>query len=438
MDGGFEDAGTLDYANRARSYSWSHGPRPTGLGKWAMVPSFVEDGVKQEHNDEYVLQCGDKRAISNEQTALTKKRRKSYTEIIATAILSSPEKRLTLAEIYDWMAANVDEYKDQRYVPSSCSWKNAVRHNLSVQSCFKRVKRHGVEKPSWWTVDVRQVAKRRLSVQPTSGMKMEMDTTEFSNASQIRSQTLPMVMANDGMGALKGIDNFDQAINGLVDNLENMGQGEHAYSRNVQLIAAPAGHLTTMNSINTSNTNPQCTVAILEAGTSLVVNGNAEELTQAWLNQYKVSKLQTLTDTDMDRCMQMLRVKTSHGAEQNVRFVGPLRLNVVVRCDRSVQTDTADTMDMGMDKQTSLTTTSCLPSLSRFCSIDSHSDQTFMNLGTDHNCDVSRVCSNDVKMTTAENVLSPTLIFEDDPFPASWNSAVNSNTNDIMTLSNGL
>lgn len=45
--------------------------------------------------------------------------------------------------------------------------QNAVRHNLSVQTCFKRVKRHGMEKPSWWTVDMAEVAKRRLVLRPT-------------------------------------------------------------------------------------------------------------------------------------------------------------------------------------------------------------------------------------------------------------------------------
>lgn len=47
----------------------------------------------------------------------------SYVELITQAILSSPEKRMTLSEIYDWMVANVPSFKDQRHLHSSAGWK---------------------------------------------------------------------------------------------------------------------------------------------------------------------------------------------------------------------------------------------------------------------------------------------------------------------------
>lgn len=47
----------------------------------------------------------------------------SYVELITQAINSSPEKRMTLSEIYDWMVANVPAFKDQRYLHSSSGWK---------------------------------------------------------------------------------------------------------------------------------------------------------------------------------------------------------------------------------------------------------------------------------------------------------------------------
>jgi len=39
-------------------------------------------------------------------------------------------------------------------------FQNSVRHNLSLHGRFKRVKRNGMDKPSWWTVDVNEEAKR--------------------------------------------------------------------------------------------------------------------------------------------------------------------------------------------------------------------------------------------------------------------------------------
>lgn len=47
----------------------------------------------------------------------------SYADLIAKAIESSPEKRLTLAEIYSWLVENVPFFKDKGETSSSAGWK---------------------------------------------------------------------------------------------------------------------------------------------------------------------------------------------------------------------------------------------------------------------------------------------------------------------------
>lgn len=47
----------------------------------------------------------------------------SYAELITQAILSSPEKRLTLAEIYEWIVKNVPYFSDKANSPSTAGWK---------------------------------------------------------------------------------------------------------------------------------------------------------------------------------------------------------------------------------------------------------------------------------------------------------------------------
>ena len=47
----------------------------------------------------------------------------SYAELITQAILSSPEKRLTLSEIYDWIVQNVGYFSDKANSPSTAGWK---------------------------------------------------------------------------------------------------------------------------------------------------------------------------------------------------------------------------------------------------------------------------------------------------------------------------
>ena len=52
----------------------------------------------------------------------------SYAELITQAILSSPDKRLTLSEIYDWIVQNVPYFADKANSPSTAGWKVILLH----------------------------------------------------------------------------------------------------------------------------------------------------------------------------------------------------------------------------------------------------------------------------------------------------------------------
>ncbi|XP_018419253.1 PREDICTED: forkhead box protein O3 [Nanorana parkeri] len=69
------------------------------------------------------------------------------------AIESSPDKRLTLSQIYDWMVRSVPYFKDKGDSNSSAGWKNSIRHNLSLHSRFIRVQNEGTGKSSWWMIN---------------------------------------------------------------------------------------------------------------------------------------------------------------------------------------------------------------------------------------------------------------------------------------------
>ncbi|KAH8379190.1 hypothetical protein KR009_003494 [Drosophila setifemur] len=76
----------------------------------------------------------------------------SYINMIAQAIKESPTGKLTLSEIYAHLQKSYEFFRG-----SYVGWKNSVRHNLSLNECFKKLpKGMGVGKPgkgNYWTID---------------------------------------------------------------------------------------------------------------------------------------------------------------------------------------------------------------------------------------------------------------------------------------------
>ncbi|CRL08026.1 CLUMA_CG020893, isoform A [Clunio marinus] len=86
----------------------------------------------------------------------------TYASLIRQSIIESPDKQLTLNEIYNWFQntfcyfrRNAATWKVKKKLPG---WENAVRHNLSLHKCFMRVEN---VKGAVWTVDEIEFYKRR-------------------------------------------------------------------------------------------------------------------------------------------------------------------------------------------------------------------------------------------------------------------------------------
>lgn len=68
----------------------------------------------------------------------------TYASLIRQAILESEDNQLTLNEIYNWLQETFCYFKR-----NAATWKNAVRHNLSLHKCFTRLEN---VKGAVWTV----------------------------------------------------------------------------------------------------------------------------------------------------------------------------------------------------------------------------------------------------------------------------------------------
>lgn len=71
----------------------------------------------------------------------------SFVEMIAKALIASPEKKLLLADIYQYVLDNYPYYRSARK-----TWRNAIRHNLSVNECFVKAGRSNYGRGHYWAV----------------------------------------------------------------------------------------------------------------------------------------------------------------------------------------------------------------------------------------------------------------------------------------------
>jgi len=117
-------------------------------------------------------------------------------EWITKAITSSQTKSLALAEINEWMAANVPGLKDQKFLHSSQGWKNAVRHTLSVnRGRFEKVPREG--RPSLWTLT------EKYGVNFDAGADVMINNKSLSESTTMTPTNVVEKMDKDKCSAMK-------------------------------------------------------------------------------------------------------------------------------------------------------------------------------------------------------------------------------------------
>uniref|UniRef100_A0A8C2H4N3 Forkhead box P2 n=1 Tax=Cyprinus carpio TaxID=7962 RepID=A0A8C2H4N3_CYPCA len=177
----------------------------------------------------------------------------TYATLIRQAIMEAGDMQLTLNEIYSWFTRTFAYFRR-----NAATWKNAVRHNLSLHKCFVRVEN---VKGAVWTVDEMEYQKRRsqkITGSPTlvknlpsslgygaalnASLQAALAETSLpllgnqglmNSASCMMGASPPCLMSGSPTGLLQGTTHED--LNGTLDHLDTNGHSSPGYSPHTHL-----------------------------------------------------------------------------------------------------------------------------------------------------------------------------------------------------------
>nr|CDS27683.1 forkhead box protein P4 [Hymenolepis microstoma] len=237
----------------------------TGTPSPPQNPSVVHSSKREPQN------LSDECSITQRQFYRTQfiRPRFTYASLIRQAICESPNQCLSLSEIYAWLQREFLFFRQ-----NEATWKNAIRHNLSLHKCFRRVETPG---GSVWVFDESEWLQRKDNRQTVESRVLGRNYGGRLKAAPVPICPLPSTLAtnvesirNHSLSALEN-EHFRTLLQ-QVSNLPstaNPNSAEFAESTR-STASTPAIPMPLMNTPNVSNnTNAHSSNTI---STSPVVN----------------------------------------------------------------------------------------------------------------------------------------------------------------------
>lgn len=116
-------------------------------------PSFVQSSSASVDSDDEKYKSKKKKKTKKDlkdttfQLGSHDKPPYSYATLIGMSILSNPEKRLTLSQIYQWISDTFKYYRREEV-----GWQNSIRHNLSLNKAFIKGEKSKDGKGHFWCI----------------------------------------------------------------------------------------------------------------------------------------------------------------------------------------------------------------------------------------------------------------------------------------------
>ncbi|XP_024613523.1 forkhead box protein P2 isoform X11 [Neophocaena asiaeorientalis asiaeorientalis] len=202
---------------------------PITQGPSVITPASVPNvgAIRRRHSDKYNIPMSSAEIAPNYEFYKNADVRPpfTYATLIRQAIMESSDRQLTLNEIYSWFTRTFAYFRR-----NAATWKNAVRHNLSLHKCFVRVEN---VKGAVWTVDEVEYQKRRsqkITGSPTlvKNIPTSLGYGAALNASlqaALAESSLPLLsnpglINNTSSGLLQAVH---EDLNGSLDHIDSNG-----------------------------------------------------------------------------------------------------------------------------------------------------------------------------------------------------------------------